>query len=235
VTGHDSSSLEAWREELVAALRGDAGEPEPSPAPAAATPTKLEVLAFELNGEIYAVDIQEVAEILLARTPTPVPRAPPFVLGVVTLRGSVLPVIELGQRLGLPPSESSKRARIVVLRDGEERMGFWVGRVRGVIRFSPDEVEATGFASAVDPRFLKGIGYDRGGNLVAVLLGERLCDFSLEDPEPGAGSGTRGDPGGDSRRPGPEADPMPDRLAAVAAGGGGDDQAAEEPPTSMVG
>jgi hypothetical protein len=109
-------------------------------------------------------------------------------------------------------------------------MGFWVGGVRGVIRFAPDEVEATGFASAVDPRVLKGMGYDRGGDLVAVLVGERLCDFSLEDPEPGAGSATRGD----ARRPGPEVDPMSDRPAAVAAGGGGDDLATKEPPTSMV-
>jgi purine-binding chemotaxis protein CheW len=181
VNTSSGTGVEEWQAELLAALRRDVGEPEaPGEEAPPSEPERLEVLAFHLAGETYAVDIREVAEIVLPRDPTPLPRGPSFVLGVVTLRGTIVPVLDLALRLNLPPSRPSRASRIVVLRDGEERLGCWVDEVAGVVRFTEDEMEATGFASAVDPEFLRGIGYDRNGTLVAVLLGERLCDFQLE-------------------------------------------------------
>jgi purine-binding chemotaxis protein CheW len=127
------------------------------------------------------VEITEVGEIVLPRAIAPLPRTPSYIRGVASLRGTVLPVVDLARRLGLSPTERGRSPRILVLRDGDERVGFWVDRVSGVVRFTPGDVETTELASAVDSRFLKGIGYDRKGNLVAVLSGEKLCDFSLED------------------------------------------------------
>ncbi|MHB8763865.1 MAG: chemotaxis protein CheW [Deferrisomatales bacterium] len=171
-------ALDQWRHDLVAALRADADEPEASPAAPAAG--RLELLALELGTETYGVGIRDVAEILLPRAVTPVPRAPAFVLGVMSLRGSVLPVVDLGARLGLAPTADGRGSRVVVLRDGAERLGFRVDRVRGVIRFGGGEVQATEFGAAVDPVFLRGVGYDRGGTLVAVLSAPALCEFDLE-------------------------------------------------------
>ncbi|HSH69561.1 MAG TPA: chemotaxis protein CheW, partial [Deferrisomatales bacterium] len=79
------------------------------------------------------------------------------------------------------PGEPSRASRIVVLRDGEGCVGFRVDRVLGVVRFTDREVQASDYAAAVDPRFLRGIGYDRRERLVAVLRAEQLCDFDLEE------------------------------------------------------
>jgi purine-binding chemotaxis protein CheW len=173
--------LAAWQSRLIEALRGDLGE-EPGESAAEETASgRTEVLAFELAGELYGVDIRELAEILLPRATTPLPRTPAFVDGVLTLRGTVLPVIDLAHRLGLPRSDPTRAARIVVLRDGEEFVGFRVDQVRGVVRFNDREVESSDYATAVDPRFLRGIGYDRQDRLVAVLDARQLCEFTLEE------------------------------------------------------
>lgn len=171
-----------WRSRLLEVLRGDLTE-EDAPTVAAPRPaSRTGVLAFDVGSETYGISIDQVAEILMPRPVTPLPRTPEFVRGVVSLRGTVLAVLDLGRRLGLPRCATPRSSRILVLRDGEESMGFWVERVRGVVRFAPGEVRATDFASAVDPRFLQGIGYDGRGTLVAVLNAGVLCDFRLEAP-----------------------------------------------------
>jgi purine-binding chemotaxis protein CheW len=171
--------LARWRLGVLNVLRGDlTGERAEEGAPA---PERLEVLAFGLGLETFGVRISEVSEILLPRPVTPLPGAPSFVRGLVSLRGMMLPVVDLASRLSLPASKPLRTSRILVLSDGDERMGFWVDQVSGVIRFAGDDVGTIDYAASVDARFLRGIGYDRKGALVAVLSGERLCDFCLED------------------------------------------------------
>lgn len=174
--------LASWRDRLLDTLQDDAGNPGGPRAAIPAAAARVELLAFGLGTETYGIDIGEVAEILLPRPVTPLPRAPAFVQGLVSLRGTVLPVLDLARRLGLPGAEPTRTSRIVVLKDGDEHMGFWVDRVTGVIRFSPGEIEPTGLGLPVDARYLKGIGYDRKGGLVAVLRPEALCDFSVDAP-----------------------------------------------------
>ncbi|MBE0616833.1 MAG: purine-binding chemotaxis protein CheW [Proteobacteria bacterium] len=179
----ETPDLERWHRELLEILQADAACPEEGPARKSAKGVdRLEVLAFEVAGETYALSIQVVTEIVLPRPITSLPRAPGFVLGVASLRGVVVPVVDLAQRLRLPPAEPCRGSRILVLRDGEDRMGFWVDRVQGVMRFSSQELEAADFATTVDPRYLQGIGYQREGELVALLDGARLCDFELGEP-----------------------------------------------------
>lgn len=174
--------LSGWRLSILRTLRDDAGE-EQAPAPEDhGGGRRMEVLAFGVGSETFGIDIAEVAEILLPRPVTVLPRSPSFIAGVVSLRGTVLPVIDLALRLGLPPAaETGRSARILVVRDADERIGFRVDHVSGVVRFAAGELEATDFASAVDPKFLRGIGYDRKGNLIAVLRGEKLCAFTLTE------------------------------------------------------
>lgn len=169
-----------WRQELLETLRADAADAAGEGGGRRPVGSgRLEALAFEVAGETYALPLEAVTEIVLPRPVTPLPRTPAFVLGVMSLRGAVVPVLELALRLGLPGGESSRGTRILVLKDGEERMGCRIDRVQGVVRFSREELEKPCVAAAVDPRFLAGLGYDRLGNLVALLDGERLCDFEL--------------------------------------------------------
>lgn len=174
--------VEAWRAALLETLRQDAGSRPAAVRGTFVPAARFDVLAFQLRSETFGVSIDEVREILLPKALTPLPRAPGFVKGVLSLRGTVLPVVDLAARLGLPPAPPTRSCRILVLRDGEEHMGFWVDRVTGVVRFSKGDVGTTEFASAVDPRFLGGIGYDRRGTLVAVLRADTLCEFNGEAP-----------------------------------------------------
>lgn len=172
-----------WRQELLETLRTDAAAPEgEGVGRRPADSHRLDVLAFDVAGETYALPLASVTEIVLPRPITPLPRTPDFVLGVMSLRGAVVPVLGLARRLGLPEGESSRGTRILVLKDGEEAMGCRIDRVQGVLRFRREELEEPCVAGGVDPRFLAGLGYDRPGNLVALLDPQRLCDFELAPP-----------------------------------------------------
>lgn len=140
----------------------------------------VEVLAFRLGNENFGFDIRSVAEILRPRPITSLPRCPEFIMGVVSMRGMILPVADTAARLGIGRFGGQKNHRVIVVSDGEERMGFMVDSVVGVLRFSRNELENTQYAASVDPSFLVGIGYDAKRQLVALLSTEKLCDFSLD-------------------------------------------------------
>lgn len=164
--------LEVLREDEQSALSGIPDRQEP--------PKLMEVLSVRIGAERYGLRIGHVAEILLPRPLTPVPRTPSYLLGVLSLRGAVLPVLDLALYLGLTATARPAGSRLVILRDGEERVGFWVDGVEGVIRFAEEDVEFSGFAAAVDRKFLRGITYDREGHLVALLLEECLLGIEIE-------------------------------------------------------
>jgi purine-binding chemotaxis protein CheW len=98
----------------------------------------LQLCVMRVGQEDYAVDIRRVDEILAVPKLTSVPRGPAFLEGVVTLRGEVLPVVDVRRRLGVAPSagdaKSKKRERLLVCRIGRRRVGFIVDAVTQVIR-----------------------------------------------------------------------------------------------------
>jgi purine-binding chemotaxis protein CheW len=92
------------------------------------------LLVFTLDGAPYALPVERVREIVRRRPITPVPRLPPEVLGVISLRGRVIQVIDLRRRLALPAGAVGRRSRIVVAHDGEGRVaGFLVDGVLAVV------------------------------------------------------------------------------------------------------
>jgi len=166
-------ALAAWRARLRQVLDAEAlAEPEAEAAEVPAARTEL--LEVEVSGERYGLPVERVAEILRPRPITPVPRTPPWVLGIAGLRGVVLPVLDLALRLGLEPGPESRHQRIVVVRDGEELLGFRVDRVVGVVRLGPSEAVEEGAN-----RFLRGMGRDREGRTLGLLDPEALCEFRV--------------------------------------------------------
>lgn len=101
-------------------------------------------LAFELCGEAYAASIMDVREILTIRSLTEVPRAPREVLGVVSKRGIVLPVIDLATTLGLrQPQRRLKTAqRVLVVGEGDRVCGLRVDAVAEVIKLATTQIES---------------------------------------------------------------------------------------------
>ncbi len=104
------------------------------------------LLSFELAGAPYAVPVERVREIVRMGPVTPIPRTPEDVRGVISLRGEMIELIDLGRRLGLGSIEPSRRARIIVIKTGDgEVVGLLVDTVRAVLRVSAEEIQpATG-------------------------------------------------------------------------------------------
>ncbi len=139
-----------------------------SAAVEAAPSQELELLAFRLGEEEYAVAVEQVKEVLKNRELTPVPNASDYVRGVMALRGRVLPVIDLCMRLGLPSVVKDEKSRIVVVSAGEEDAGILVDRVTGVVRIAPDSVRPAPETIERGAEFLKGIA--RRGDRLYILL-----------------------------------------------------------------
>ncbi len=138
-------------------------------APAAATHAgeqlDRQVVVLHVGGGDYAVPISEVHEIVRVPEITHVPQAEEGVEGVINLRGRVLPVIDLGVRLGLGSAQRERQARVVVVDDGAQGVGLLVDGVSEVLRISTTDVEA-----ADDLATGNGAGAVRG----VAKIGERL-------------------------------------------------------------
>lgn len=114
-----------------------------------------QVVVFHLGTEEFGVPIASVQEIV--RVPdvlTHVPKAPPFVEGVINLRGTVLPVVDLRRRLGMPAVARSDRQRIMVFLMADIRTGFIVDSVAEVLRIHKSAIEASPMLSGEQARLL---------------------------------------------------------------------------------
>jgi purine-binding chemotaxis protein CheW len=137
-------------------------------------------LSFFLAGEEYALGILQAKEIIEYDTVTRIPGTPAWIGGVINLRGSVLPVIDVGMKLGLSPCTITRRTCIVVVEldhQGEELvLGFLVDAVGQVLDFAPDEVEAPpAFGVPIRADYLVGMGR-AGKKFVLLLDASRILD-----------------------------------------------------------
>ena len=135
-------------------------------------------LTFYLAGEEYAIGILQVKEILEYDTLPKVPQTPPSIRGVINLRGSVVPVVDLAAKFGLPPSPVSKRTCIVIVEvdfDGQRTvMGVLADAVSQVMDLTPADIEAPpAFGTAVRVDYLQGMG-KVGKKFVLILDVDRV-------------------------------------------------------------
>jgi len=142
--------------EVLAAERPEA-EQAPDGEPFETRTHEIELLSFRLGGEAYALLVQDVREVLKIRDLTPVPNAPSYILGVTSLRGTMMPVIDLCKRLGLTPGERDEKSRFIVVSPDEEDVGLIVDRVTGVFRVLPDAIKPIPENIEQGVEFLRGI------------------------------------------------------------------------------
>jgi purine-binding chemotaxis protein CheW len=157
---------------------------------------QTQYLTFQLAGEEYAIGILQVKEIIPYLTLTAVPQTPASIRGVINLRGSVVPVIDLAVKLGLSPKPITARSCIVIVETkiatGNLIMGVIADSVSQVIDLPPQEISATPpFGTGVQIDFLRGIGRS-GQKFVLVLDIDKVLGSDDADAETRAnGSGAK--------------------------------------------
>jgi purine-binding chemotaxis protein CheW len=124
---------------------------------------KRQLLRFALSDDLYGIPIEAVREILQVGVMTQVPMMPRFVRGVMNLRGAVVPVLDLGLRLGLQPTRISRRTCIVIVEtfngDGTPlRHGVLVDAVHEVLEVTQEQINAVpALGTRVAPQFIAGV------------------------------------------------------------------------------
>lgn len=145
--------------ELAMITRGGEFEEEAEKKDEPAVEMPREYLSFMLGREEYAIPLQRISEIIKPRPITEVPRLPEFVLGILTLRGVVIPVFDLSMKLSLGGVVPSKRNRIIIVNQNGERVGLLVDNVKDVVRILPSDIEPPPpVMSGVDTQYIEGVG-----------------------------------------------------------------------------
>lgn len=115
-------------------------------------------LAFELGSETYGVPLLEVQEIRTYSPATSIPNAPDYVLGVINLRGSIIAVIDLRTRLGMPPMNEEDQSIVVVVNFDGKTFGLRGDSVSDVVEIADDQVQPPPTITIDETkRFLSGL------------------------------------------------------------------------------
>ncbi|MHC1782851.1 MAG: chemotaxis protein CheW [Anaerolineaceae bacterium] len=134
-----------------------------------------QMVVFELGNEFYGVDIAAVEGIIKMQAITKMPQAPVFVEGITNLRGSVVPVIDLRTRFGLPRQEASKETRIITIVMDGTKIGMVVDGVSEVLSVPDDSIEPPPpMVTTVNSAFIKGIAKMTDRLVIILDLGKVL-------------------------------------------------------------
>ncbi|MCF3641745.1 chemotaxis protein CheW [Rhizobium sp. TRM95111] len=117
-----------------------------------------ELIAFRITDQEFCVNIMSVREIRGWTPATPMPHAPDYVLGVINLRGAVLPIIDLSLRLGMKPAEPTVRHVIIVAQVNMKVVGLLVDAVSDILTVTDDNIQPTpDIADANEKNYARGI------------------------------------------------------------------------------
>ena len=157
-------------------------------------------LTFKLGEEIFALDVSKVREILDFTAVTKVPRTPEFMRGVINLRGSVVPVVDMRLKFGMTKTEKTVNTCIVVVEISMDNdntiLGIIADSVQEVIELEPDHIEpAPKIGTKLNTAFISGMG-KRESLFIMILDIDRV--FSSDDLEATKTEGLEIDLAGDS-------------------------------------
>jgi purine-binding chemotaxis protein CheW len=144
-------------------------------------------LTFTLDDEDYGIGLLKVREIIGIMDITPLPHTPPYVKGIINLRGRIIPVVDLRQKFGLEWTEYTQRTCIIVVevssRSGPMQIGVVVDFVSEVLPIQAADIDPPpSIGGSVDTRYIQGIGKVKGRvkillEIDQVLAGEAAWDL----------------------------------------------------------
>lgn len=137
-----------------------------------------ELIAFRLGQQEFCLDVMNVREIRGWTPVTQLPHSPSYMLGVINLRGMVLPIIDLSARMGFPPAEPSTRHAIMVVELGKQVIGFLVDAVSEIFSGKDEDVQPTpDVASTTTRTLIQGV-IAAEGRMISVLSLDMIATTS---------------------------------------------------------
>jgi len=184
---HDSETKELVDEgELARKPAGTAQKPSettvvPEPSPAIVTSDlTIELLTFSLAKEDYAFRIQEMQEILKPQRITKIPKTESYLIGITSLRGKIIPVIDLKARLALGDgTEQNNKQRILILKGRKGPIGAVVDRIIGVMRLPESKLEETpSHLLEGEMRFIDSVALV-DGRFISIIKTDEAMDYTV--------------------------------------------------------
>jgi purine-binding chemotaxis protein CheW len=133
------------------------------------TKNTIELATFYVGRALCGMDILKVQEINKLMEMTKVPQAPDYMVGILNLRGQIVTIIDLGQKLGLGSIEVSNESRNIIVNTPGEHVGLLVSRISDVVMADPDKIEpAPANMNGVQGAFFTGV-YKTDNKLIGIL------------------------------------------------------------------
>jgi purine-binding chemotaxis protein CheW len=133
----------------------------------------VQLVGFIIGEEEYAVPILTIQEIIKPIGWTRVPQTPNYVLGVFNLRGSVIPLIDLRLKFGLPPKKQDEETRFIVMKNGDDVAGFVIDRLTMALRLDKADIGPAPDTVDGDNTVIEGVG-KRENNILTILKVNKL-------------------------------------------------------------
>jgi purine-binding chemotaxis protein CheW len=144
----------------------------------------LQWVTFRLAGETYGINVMQVQEVLRHSDIAPVPGAPPYVLGIINLRGNVVTVIDTRHRFGLTSGELTESTRIVIIEADNHVIGILVDSVAEVVYLRQSEIEnAPNVGNDESAKFIQGVCHKNEELLILIELEKLLTDSEWTEVE----------------------------------------------------
>src|SRR5262249_46630365 len=143
--------------------------------------TTLQFVGFRLDREAYAIPITTIQEIIVMKPITRIPQVPETIEGLINLRGSVIPIVNLRRLFGLPPREFDDETRTVIVNVGGRTLGYVVDEVTQVMRIAADQIQPAPVAVAtVARKHIAGLARLDDGLLVILDIEKLFAPEELE-------------------------------------------------------
>lgn len=154
----------------------------------AANAASLEIIAFKINDQSFCVKTRSIREIRGWAAATPIPHAPREVLGVINLRGKVIPIVDLAVKLGMGATDATERSAIIVTDVNDMTLGLLVEGVSDILTVPADSVQPVPPGTGQATQFADGL-IAHNGAMICYLNLEELFSASLALAGGGAGGG----------------------------------------------
>lgn len=136
-----------------------------------------QIVVFRLMDEYYGIPINRVREIVKKTPITIIPQTPKFVAGMMNLRGTIIPVVDLRLRFGFPEKEVDKETRIILVQIGEYLNGFIVDAVVEVAAMKGKTLQPTPEGVNMDERYIEGVFSDESKLIFQLNINEIIPNF----------------------------------------------------------